>query len=1443
MERRHARRRSPPTLHEPGDDSDDNNTDRARPALTERSPLKPPGERGGSVELSGRERRRRGGGVGTQASREVSEETEGWAPSGVGPSRRQRRGATRLEESERDDAAVDVRRRGRRDGRAEEMGVGEEGGGGEGETGEAAAGRTDRASEQGSENDAGSEGRGELGSEGEGGGGSPRAQRKWGIRPLNPGFLSKFRRQQPEVGSPAPAPAQAEDPPRLGAGLTQRAPLRVRSAAVQGRAEASLYVAPRLPLPWLFHTLGTEPEGARFTRPIVELHDGLFVEQMPEITPRSVGLLDARLGPAFEPPSKATRTEIGSVLRQPDPVLHVRLRPALSRQQRDPRTMAARGQASTRLVGAGERPRASQHAMQVSLGLLQLYDHPLFTQEHRLQTSLRSLAEQFAEQSEMEKIPQYERKITELALTVRHLKEQLGSEECTERLLARRMLLAWNDLKRLRASQRFKATRAQLQMQPIESDAGEDRREMERDLIDEMEERRLVARLQGRSPPDERRLREEIETRQRELRRPPGETQYFPVYTEQGEVTPFASLEQAEFQRQLGVTRESVYAVLLVDGRIVSSTTTFNLNPFDFCVQLGTSLEMQLLQAPSSMALQLWQKRLVGLADRLLAEIFLAVPDSASPVEPQWQHYSFSAERPFKREGVREAEDGEVIPAPHRYLCGQVSVSVAWITLPARRQSGGTAVRRAGAEVASGALDTHRVRQLVEVDNLDPNAPQDVPLLSLLSRAEGGREGKSFRMLWLRRELQWVKGWLESERLKLLEIRRKRPHEWVALPESERAVPSRDGEISKRQRELLQPSLVGKGDEEPSRDGSQQLSKLRQWVRDVTARQRAASAARTSQASTGELVREPLLEIEWATCSCAQLLKLFAPRRQLLPHRRARKPAPGSNEVARQVEVVVKGGVDLPVRAVGERSSRPLVEISFQGQKKRTTVKEGANPIWNQLVHLNMTVPHGDWSQQALASLPDEICFNVLDAVKRARHDDRDAHVTTVSEEPRWLGGFSLPFSTLYRNGKVEGTFPLTMPPVLLGYKKDVNSKSTKLAPASGLKLFITLEPLLPPMRDAERERTTSRDLKMQQFAKGWVQSIRNGLPKELRTRRILAFAPDDTGACTLVCRYVRPLSPPDDMRHESTLLRFVSLIPRMDDAALGMRIDVWNTCSSFLDLNAGDEEEHALLLCNFFLELGKEAYVLLGHGIPEGETAYVLTRESSSPRLWNAQAGKVYRADDAACPLTSVGCIFNNKNIWANIQPSDKSSELSWDLEDPKCWRPFFGPRGFETPAGLRSVQPDRLVIRKTPKDRSKSLESDLEYDLQREFEKLRGHRVTNWSHSAAKPLKELLELYEKDARGVQKLSEGEHEAAMGKLNKASKTYRLVGFPINQTYTDVHSLKEKLRNTNMHLSDCTNMDFALVVYVHAYPNDVLSVWFYIASLEDTRSGDRSITY
>lgn len=78
-----------------------------------------------------------------------------------------------------------------------------------------------------------------------------------------------------------------------------------------------------------------------------------------------------------------------------------------------------------------------------------------------------------------------------------------------------------------------------------------------------------------------------------------------------------------------------------------------------------------------------------------------------------------------------------------------------------------------------------------------------------------------------------------------------------------------------------------------------------------------------------------------------------------------------------------------------------------------------------------------------------------------------------------------------------------------------------------------------------------------------------------------------------------------------------------------------------------GDEEEHAILLCNFFLHLGKKAMLLLGSGIPEGPTAYVVTWEKDKDIwVWNASTGDHFSVQDNRNPLHSVGCLVNAENV-----------------------------------------------------------------------------------------------------------------------------------------------------------------------------------------------------
>ena len=94
------------------------------------------------------------------------------------------------------------------------------------------------------------------------------------------------------ASSAAPASAQRaaergleQTAARLAVGLTERVRPRFTPPAAQVLAESAQCVLPRV---GVFNWLGSEADGATFTRPMAELYDGLYVEEMPPSSTRSL---------------------------------------------------------------------------------------------------------------------------------------------------------------------------------------------------------------------------------------------------------------------------------------------------------------------------------------------------------------------------------------------------------------------------------------------------------------------------------------------------------------------------------------------------------------------------------------------------------------------------------------------------------------------------------------------------------------------------------------------------------------------------------------------------------------------------------------------------------------------------------------------------------------------------------------------------------------------------------------------------------------------------------------------------------------------------------------------------------------------------------------------------------------------------------------------------
>ena len=192
---------------------------------------------------------------------------------------------------------------------------------------------------------------------------------------------------------------------------------------------------------------------------------------------------------------------------------------------------------------------------------------------------------------------------------------------------------------------------------------------------------------------------------------------------------------------------------------------------------------------------------------------------------------------------------------------------------------------------------------------------------------------------------------------------------------------------------------------------------------------------------------------------------------------------------------------------------------------------------------------------------------------------------------------------------------------------------------------------------------------------------------------------------------------------------------------------------------------------------------------------------------------------------------------MWANVQVgAERPFELDFNLSDAKCWKPFFGPRGYPPPRVIEPLSMVPLVFKRMSEEFRGDLEREVEDHLQREFEDLRAHRPTDWNHSLSNTLKKLLKRFEEDAIGLSPLTREEHDA---QLDKFRTTYNLVGFPIQENLAEGGSLAplvEKMKLTNIWLSDGPKIQFSLAAYVHAYPNNIASVWIYVAALHDARA-------
>ncbi|XP_073975162.1 coiled-coil and C2 domain containing 2A isoform X3 [Rhodnius prolixus] len=1043
---------------------------------------------------------------------------------------------------------------------------------------------------------------------------------------------------------------------------------------------------------------------------------------------------------------------------------------------------------------------------------------------------------------------------------IKEIRAKWLAEKKKERELLMAVLETWRDLKQLRIKQGYCNTTHRLQI--VTREPAESEEEWNKELKSYLEEMEEEAEEEYKVKLEEykvklkdwKKLREErtedIETdddgedskepekphkmKSSKLRekameelgaslRPPGEPIIEIKLFEDGEITETTNniLEQ---ERRAAVLKCQTWLALRHNGREVDRIKGCALSQ-GFITHFHHRFSLRLSNWPRTLSIQLVETGCPQLfGKKPLAEIFIPMPARVNTECAQWYDYEFSCGHStgsLKHAGVGTGlkEKGSTEP---NYTTGTLSVRSGWAyPLP-------TLVHptRPIKETKPTRTDIQKLKEWAEQVQLDPNDPSNADLIEYIKNTEE-RELTKCKTGIKEASLEFCteEDILKNPRLKLLMLRDSGQPEFRNM----RNVPLNEREIPKDIFKMYERRTSGK---DKKKVKGQCFDRERTWGRqylDEIREEVIKNSRQTQNRSFRDIVHEePVPDLGTLGLT---IMRWIQPKRPLRPRRKPRKKLPIKNLVGQDLEIIVNIGraFEVPVRKEACVNSeempfelvavRPFIEITFQGERRRTTTADGANPTWNQYLHIPVKTPSG------LHAVRDSLHIHLYDETLVDLVEDERLRETNIHQrlERHWLGSLRIPFVALFTSTRIEGTFQLYSPPILLGYTRE----SKEFRDATFLTVFIIVHPPLHPPTPLQEKLKTSEETVLEQHLEQWLFES----TKEFPNRHVPSLVLDSSGKSVCITRYFRPIPPPEISVGEKTTpemaARFVSMIPVIQSHMLYPgQLDIWLTANQILEVSVCESGCHAALLACYLSALGLRSSVALGTGTPGGPGAYVLTTETSgSVTLWDPTTGRKFSPTDSFSPLTRLHCIVDESNIWINSQKEDLLSQIDLDLTKRTNWWPAFG-RSLSAPTG--SVQPQSMVYKETPHSEVNLLQDRLEKLLRNALTKLRPTTRTIWNRYCTASLRRLLPGLEKATWSGKTSTPPDH---IQELQHILSSYKMCGFPINMPYTSPAELVEAVKSTGVHLNDAPDIEFAVAVYVHAFPSNVLSIWVYVASL------------
>uniref|UniRef100_A0A8C6MR91 Coiled-coil and C2 domain containing 2B n=1 Tax=Mus spicilegus TaxID=10103 RepID=A0A8C6MR91_MUSSI len=957
------------------------------------------------------------------------------------------------------------------------------------------------------------------------------------------------------------------------------------------------------------------------------------------------------------------------------------------------------------------------------------------------------------------------------------------------------------------------------------------------------------------------------------------------------ELTNLSKCSLYEQKRRAKMQKLKYFIKIFYNDKQVSRTSVSPLQ-FDFKVMFQQIFNIQLIYWPETICLEVYE---VSKRSTLLVKLYLPLPNKTELKGKTVLEYTeFSSDKlvipmdggvgsnvPFNLE---ESEDEELC----LLTSGKLSYSLSWaldengIPLTPVSQSLSSAycsvLRNVDARGVPGLpwiVNSQKLCEWADDARIDPHNPDysDITEHIMCLRHKGQEIPKYFRLEQLQDEFNFVseEEMKRSKRFQLLQLRNAGQLDLFLL----QPMPLYDNEI---------PDIVFQEYESQAQKDipiSDVNSITVQRINSVNFLKKVRRLimkriVKVSKFNLSDIVAD-YEEIVSTSQLTDAICKFIEPRRKLKPQRKERRKVTAQSISDGDMKILVRilRAYNIPTRktvsyrtlsmpthlrsstshlrhqnaaklvpsneVINEDTVHPFIEVSFQHTVYQTNIANGSHPCWNEEIKVDFISPGHDYSFSSLSKIKDNIHINIFDEVVIEKHEDHCLKSCSAHSyiQKNWLGSISFPFSALLQQPEISGTFQVNIPPILLGYtwsntyvppREDCSGQNPK--ECTFLNIFATIEPQISYVTYNPKVDEFSDQIDILQRALTFTRNCKAMFPN----RRVVATVFNGEGMHVLVTRYIKALNPPqqllDIFLHDSNatldlIARFVSLIPfAAETLDENDGSDIWMTSECCISLAIGNKEEHAILLCNFFLYFGKKALVILGTSILEGHVAYVLTQETDECLLWNPSTGQCHKQFDPFCPLQSVDCLFNDKNVWFNIQQNNTPMAVQFDYSKESFWKQLL-PKNFQG-TKAQSVQPEEIVYSDTNKSMVEDLKSRIERALKCKMMEWRPKHPTRWNRQCTSVLRQILPKLEFYPGSFASFEDSD-------LERLLQFYWVTGFPIQMPYTDVQAVIDAVYQTGLHASEFPQTEFALAVYIHPYPNNILSVWVYLASLAQHR--------